>query len=60
MEYKWENGIGRGILEGFVDLIGDKMFGMSYDVNVFFYDSTSITESLFFDKKSDITLGGRS
>lgn len=49
MEYKWENGIGRGILEGFTDLIGDKMFGMSNDVNVLFYGCASITNSLFFD-----------
>ena len=47
MEYKWENGIGRGILEGIADIIGDKIFGMSYDINVFFHDSASITDGLF-------------
>ena len=38
-----------GVLEGITDIIGDKMLGMSYDINVFFYDSTSITGSIIFN-----------
>lgn len=36
MEYNWSvNSIGQGILEGIVDIVGDKALGMSYDVHIF-------------------------
>ena len=40
--YNWkENDTGAGIFEGFVDLVGDKLLGASFDIHVNYKDATN-------------------
>ncbi len=46
LEYNWkENSIQQGILERLTDIIGDKFFGMSFDINIIFHNH----KTLMFD-----------